>query len=204
MIAHAEVFKDVTKGLNILLSGEFKVPVYFDRGFLLRRSMYFSIEPIGSNIIELRTDSQIREYTLTIKHYWHRGVKNFGARSNHQKIMNTVNKIIERAKQLLTNNKSYTVDNTPEFGEWGRAFGDENKQFVFPKMAIATYWSQDPTIFGNSTRLMRDYIFFRDTTWFDGKILSVDYDPPRNETESRSDLIMTSMQYSTLIEDVVT
>ena len=36
MIAHAEVFKDVTKGLNILLSGEFKVPVYFDRGFLLR------------------------------------------------------------------------------------------------------------------------------------------------------------------------
>ena len=204
MIAHAEVFKDVTQGLNILLSNEFKIPVYFDKGFKLRRSMYFSVEPVSSNIIEVRGNSQIREYVVTIKHYLHRGVKNFGARSNHQKVMNTVSKVVERCKQLLTNNKSYTVDNTPEFGEWGRAFGDEPKQFVFPKFALATFWSQDPTLFSNATRQMRDYIFYRDTLWFNGKVLNVEYNPQRNESENRSDLIMTSMSFSTLVEDVVT
>jgi len=204
MIAHAEIFKDVTRGLHILLSGEFKLPVFFDQGFNLRRSMYFSVEPVSSNIVELRGNSQVREYVLTIKHYWHRGVKNFGARSNHQKIMNTVNKIIERMKQLLTNNESYTVDNTVDFGEYSVAFGSENKQFVFPKFALTTTWSQDPTIHANATRLFRSYVFFRDTKWFGGKVLSVDYEPPRNESENRSDLIMTSVSYSTLIEDVVT
>jgi len=118
--------------------------------------------------------------------------------------MNTVNKIIERAKQLLTNNSSYTVDNTVDFGDWGVNFGDENKQFVFPKFALTTTFSQDPTVFGSATRTSRDYVYFRDTKWFDGKILGVDYDPPRNNTENRSDLIMTSMGFSILIEDVVT
>lgn len=28
MIAHSESFKDLTKGLDVLLSGEFKVPVF--------------------------------------------------------------------------------------------------------------------------------------------------------------------------------
>tara|TARA_R110002020_G_scaffold339010_1_gene554190 strand:- start:206 stop:820 length:615 start_codon:yes stop_codon:yes gene_type:complete len=204
MLTHSESFKDVTKGINILLSGEFKIPVYFDRGFKLRRSMYFSVEPVSSNIVELRGESQVREYVLNIKHYWHRGVKNFGARSNHQKVMNTVNKIVERAKQLLTNNVSYTVDNTVDFGDWGVNFGDENKQFVFPRFALTTTFSQDPTVFGSATRTSRDFVFFRDTLWFGGKIISVDYNPPRNESENRSDLIMTSMSFSTMIEDVVT
>ena len=47
------------------------------------------------------------------------------------------------------------------------------------------------------------YIYFRDTLWFDGKINSVNYDPPRNDTENRSDLIMALMAYSTKVEDVV-
>ena len=204
MLTHSESFKDVTKGLNILLSGEFKIPVFFDRGFNLRRSMYFSVEPVSSNLVDLRTESQVREYVVNIKHYWHRGGQRLGARANHQKIMNTVNKIIERAKQLLTNNSSYTVDNTVDFGDWGVNFGDENKQFVFPKFALTTTFSQDPTVFGSATRTSRDYVYFRDTKWFDGKILGVDYDPPRNNTENRSDLIMTSMSFSTLVEDVVT
>jgi len=204
VLTHSESFKDVTKGINILLSGEFKIPVYFDRGFNLRRSMYFSVEPVSSNIVELRGESQVREYVLNIKHYWHRGVKNFGARSNHQKVMNNVNKIIERAKQLLTNNESYTVDNTVDFGDWGVSFGDENKLFVFPRFALTTTFSQDPTVFGSATRTSRDYVFFRDTLWFGAKILSVDYNPPRNESENRSDLIMTTMSFSTMIEDVVT
>jgi len=92
MLTHSESFKDVTKGINILLSGEFKIPVYFDQGFNLRRSMYFSVEPVSSNIVELRGESQVREYILNIKHYWHRGVKNFGARSNHQKVSTTNNR----------------------------------------------------------------------------------------------------------------
>jgi len=203
MIAHSEQFKDFTKGLNVLLAGEFKLPVYFDRGFNQRRSMYFSIEPVSSAISELRTESQIREFTATIKLYWHRGGNRFGERANHQKIMNTVNKIVERAKQLLTNNASYTVDNTPSFGEWNKTFSQEEKQFVFPKFALTTTFSQDSTVFGSATRISRDYIYFRDTFWFDGKINGVDYDPPRNDTENRSDLIMASMSYSTLIEDVV-
>ena len=69
MIAHSEQFKDFTKGLNVLLAGEFKLPVYFDRGFSQRRSMYFSIEPISSDIVELRTESQVREFTANIKLY---------------------------------------------------------------------------------------------------------------------------------------
>ena len=203
MIAHSEQFKDFTKGLNVLLAGEFKLPVYFDRGFSQRRSMYFSIEPISSDIVELRTESQVREFTANIKLYWHRGGNRFGERANHQKIMNTVNKIVERAKQLLANNASYTVDNTPSFGEWNKTFSQEEKQFVFPKFALTTTFSQDSTAFGSATRISRDYIYFRDTLWFDGKINSVDYDPPRNDTENRSDLIMTSMAYSTKVEDVV-
>ena len=203
MIAHSEQFKDFTKGLNVLLAGEFKLPVYFDRGFSQRRSMYFSIEPISSDIVELRTESQVREFTANIKLYWHRGGNRFGERANHQKIMNTVNKIVERAKQLLANNASYTVDNTPSFGEWNKTFSQEEKQFVFPKFALTTTFSQDSTAFGSATRISRDYIYFRDTLWYDGKINSVDYDPPRNDTENRSDLIMASMAYSTNVEDVV-
>ena len=203
MIAHSEQFKDFTKGLNVLLAGEFKLPVYFDRGFSQRRSMYFSIEPISSDIVELRTESQVREFTANIKLYWHRGGNRFGERANHQKIMNTVNKIVERAKQLLANNASYTVHNTPSFGEWNKTFSQEEKQFVFPKFALTTTFSQDSTVFGSATRISRDYIYFRDTLWFDGKINSVDYDPPRNDTENRSDLIMASMAYSTKVEDVV-
>ena len=203
MIQHAEQFRDITKGLDILLSGEFKVPVYFDKGFQYRRSQYFSVEPLTSNIVELRTDSQVREVQANIKFYWHRGGNRFGERSNHQKIMNTVNKIVERAKQLLTNNTTYTVDNTPSFSDINLTFGQENRLFVFPKFALSTTFTQDPATFGNSTRKSRDYIFFRDTNWFDGKIESVDYDPPRNDSENRADLIMTSMLYSTKIEDVV-
>ena len=203
MIAHSEQFKDFTKGLNVLLAGEFKLPVYFDRGFSQRRSMYFSIEPISSDIVELRTESQVREFTANIKLYWHRGGNRFGERANHQKIMNTVNKIVERAKQLLANNASYTVDNTPSFGEWNKTFSQEEKQFVFPKFALTTTFSQFSTVFGSATRISRDYIYFRDTLWYDGKINSVDYDPPRNDTENRSDLIMALMAYSTKVEDVV-
>ena len=203
MIAHSEQFKDFTKGLNVLLAGEFKLPVYFDRGFSQRRSMYFSIEPISSDIVELRTESQVREFTANIKLYWHRGGNRFGERANHQKIMNTVNKIVERAKQLLANNASYTVDNTPSFGEWNKTFSQEEKQFVFPKFALTTTFSQDSTAFGSATRISRDYIYFRDTLWYDGKINSVDYDPPRKDTENRSDLIMALMAYSTKVEDVV-
>lgn len=73
MIAHSESFKDLTKGLDVLLSGEFKVPVFFDRGFKYRRSQYFNIEPISSDIVELRSGSQVREFSATIKFYWHRG-----------------------------------------------------------------------------------------------------------------------------------
>ena len=203
MIAHSEQFKDFTKGLNVLLAGEFKLPVYFDRGFSQRRSMYFSIEPISSDIVELRTESQVREFTANIKLYWHRGGNRFGERANHQKIMNTVNKIVERAKQLLANNASYTVDYTHSFGEWNKTFSQEEKQFVFPKFALTTTFSQDSTAFGSATRISRDYIYFRDTLWYDGKINSVDYDPPRNDTENRSDLIMALMAYSTKVEDVV-
>ena len=58
-------------------------------------------------------------------------------------------------------------------------------------------------MFGSATRISRDYIYFRDTLWFDGKINSVNYDPPRNDTENRSDLIMALMAYSTKVEDVV-
>jgi len=203
VIAHSEQFKDFAKGLDVLLSGEFKVPVYFDKGFQYRRSMYFSVEPISSNIAELRTDSQIREISAEIKFYWHRGGNRFGERANHQKIMNTVNKIIERSKQLLTNNSNYTVDNTPSFSDINLTFSQEDTQFVYPKFALTTTFTQDPTVFGSSTRKSRDYIFFRDTNWFDGKIESVNYDPPRNESENRSDLIMASMMYSTKIEDVV-
>ena len=117
--------------------------------------------------------------------------------------MDTINKIVERTKQLLTNESRYTVDNTPSFGEWNVIFSQENKQFVFPKFALTTTFSQDPTSFGTATRTSRDYIFFRDSNWFDGKIISVDYDPPRNDSENRSDLIMTQMLYSVRFEDVV-
>lgn len=203
MISHSEQFKDFTKGLNTLLSSEFKVPVYFDRGFNFRRSMYFSIEPLGSNIVELRSDSQVREFTALIKFYWHRGGNRFGERANHQKVMNTVNKIVERSKQLLTNNAFYTIDNTPSFSELNKTFSQEDRIFVFPKFALTTTFTQDPVTFGANTRTYRDYIYFRDSKWYDGKINSVDYNPPRNDTENRSDLIMASMSYSTLIEDVV-
>tara|TARA_A100000172_G_scaffold56464_1_gene36410 strand:+ start:721 stop:1335 length:615 start_codon:yes stop_codon:yes gene_type:complete len=203
MIAHGETFKDLTKGLDILLSGEFKVPVFFDKDFQYRRSQYFNIEPISSDIVELRSESQVREFSAIIKFYWHRGGNRFGERSNHVKIMNTLNKIMERSKQLLTNNSSYTVDNTPSFSDINLTFSQENTQFVYPKFALTTTFTQDPTVFGSATRKSRDYIFFRDTKWFDGKIESVNYDPPRNESENRSDLIMTSIMYSTKIEDVV-
>tara|TARA_R110002020_G_scaffold119689_1_gene273040 strand:+ start:5126 stop:5740 length:615 start_codon:yes stop_codon:yes gene_type:complete len=202
MIAHSESFKDLTKGLDVLLSGEFKVPVFFDRGFKYRRSQYFNIEPISSDIVELRSGSQVREFSATIKFYWHRGGNRFGERSNHVKIMNTLNKIMERSKQLLTNNSSYTVDNTPSFSDINLTFSQDNTQFVYPKFALTTTFTQDPTFFGSATRKSRDYIFFRDTLWYDGKIESVNYDPPRNDTEQRADLIMTSMLYSTKIEDV--
>jgi len=203
MISHSEQFKDFTKGLNTILSGEFKVPVYFDRGFNFRRSMYFSIEPLGSDIVELRSGSQVREFTALIKFYWHRGGNRFGERSNHQKVMNTVNKIVERSKQLLTNNAFFTIDNTPSFSDLNKTFSQEDRIFVFPKFALTTTFIQDPVTFGASTRTHRDYIYFRDSKWFDGRINSVDYDPPRNDTENRSDLIMASMSYSTLMEDVV-
>jgi len=203
MIAHAEIFKDVTQGLNIILSGEFKIPVYFDRGFHLRRSMYFSIEPLGSNIVELRSGSQVREFTALIKFYWHRGGNRFGERSNHQKVMNTVNKIVERSKQLLTNNAFFTIDNTPSLNDLNKTFSQEDSLFIYPKFAQTATFPQMPLTFTLTSRNFREYILYRDARWYNGKIDSVDYDPPRNDTENRSDLIMASMSYSTLIEDVV-
>lgn len=59
--------------------------------------------------------------------------------------MNTLNKIMERSKQLLTNNSSYTVDNTPSFSDINLTFSQDNTQFVYPKFALTTTFTQDPT-----------------------------------------------------------
>lgn len=102
-IYNSTIFEDI----EFIINEEFNLPVMYDGTY--KGNAFFQITPQGEELVEIRTDGALREYSLEIKYF----EKNYGTYNKRSGLDNRV-RVIERLKKLVRNNIT-GVDDTVFF-----------------------------------------------------------------------------------------
>tara|TARA_B100000959_G_C14969691_1_gene619183 strand:- start:2182 stop:2619 length:438 start_codon:yes stop_codon:yes gene_type:complete len=104
MITFVDTLKEnVLDPLEKLIREEYSLAIHYDRDFTIRGTSWFNLLPISDVLIDRRSGSEIRDFTITIQYI--RATSGDFQRNTH---INTVTPTIERLKRLLSNNSDYS------------------------------------------------------------------------------------------------
>ena len=107
MITFVDTIKEnVLDPLEKLIREEYELPIHYDRDFDIRGSNWFNLLPVSDVLIDRRSVSEIRDFTITIQYI--RGVSGDFQRHTH---INSITPTIERLKRLISNNSDYSPSN---------------------------------------------------------------------------------------------
>jgi hypothetical protein len=87
----------VLEDLEFIINEEFNLPIRYDDTY--RGNAFFHIMPQGEELIEIRTDGALREYSLQITYF----EKNYGTYTQRSGLDNRA-RVVERLKKLIRNN----------------------------------------------------------------------------------------------------
>lgn len=174
---------DVQKSLKNIIkktlnSGNKAIPfsIYLDNDYKNRSNAYIAISPSSFDFSNTKTDSSIREYSFIIKFYYRRANVFMGSNSAKQETLKSINRTIEKIKQVFVENKTHTFVNVISFGT-------------------------ESATFGSTTRVFSE-IESNDTELFNIQITDIDYNPSRSDLEDVKDLNIVSMITNITIEDI--
>ena len=174
---------DVQKSLKNILkktlnSGNKALPfsIYLDNDYKNRSNAYITISPLSFDFSNTKSDSSIREYGFIIKFYYRKSNVFMGTKSAKQETLKSINRTVEKIKQIFAENKTHSFVNVVLFGT-------------------------ETSTFGSLTNVFSE-IDSRNTELFNIQITDVDYNPSRSDLEDVKDLNIVSMITNITIEDI--
>ena len=87
----------VLEDIEFIIDEEFNIPIRYDNNF--SGNSFFQIIPQGENLIERRSNGDIREYSILITYF----EKSYGNYTKKDGLDNRV-RVVERLKKLIRNN----------------------------------------------------------------------------------------------------
>ena len=183
---------NVIENLTYLLNTEFEgTPIRYDDRF--NGNQYFKITPIEDNVIDLRTDGVIREYSIEIQ-YTQKQVGRFTKRKSLDKRINTV----ERLKEILRQNTASVEEVLYLKDAAGNDFitSDDNNFVIIKRPILMTSQDQyfitaDPAAFTLESALQT-------YEWHQAQLDSVVYDV----VSDRPNYLTATVEFKCLVEEV--
>ena len=183
---------NVIENLTYLLNTEFEgTPIRYDDRF--NGNQYFKITPIEDNVIDLRTDGVIREYSIEIQ-YTQKQVGRFTKRKSLDKRINT----IERLKEILRQNTASVEEVLYLKDSAGKDFitSDDNNFVIIKRPILITSQDQyfitaDPAAFTLESALQT-------YEWHQAQLDSVVYDV----VSDRPNYLTATVEFKCLVEEV--
>lgn len=183
---------NVIENLTYLLNTEFEgTPIRYDDRF--NGNQYFKITPIEDNVIDLRTDGVIREYSIEIQ-YTQKHIGRFTKRKSLDKRINTV----ERLKEILRQNTASVEEVLYLKGSDGKDFiTSDNNNFVIIKRPILMtsqgqyFLTADPAAYTVESALQT-------YEWHQAQLDSVVYDV----ISDRPNYLTATVEFKCLVEEV--
>ena len=184
--------QNVLDNLSLIIKQEFEnIPIRFDSTF--RGNSFFQIIPQTDELVELRTNGQIREYGLQIIYY----EKNYGAYTKKSKLDNRV-KIVERLKELIRINTASIVDILFFQTSDGKDFitSDDEQLTIFRRPLLVT--SDDAFFITNEPKAFAPKPETIEYDWHNTRLESVVY----SEDENNNRFLTGSVDFRCVVEEV--
>ena len=193
MISYNKLFnKNVIENLEILLSQEFRnTKIRYDDNF--KGKSFFVLKPQRDDIVELRTNGSIRQYTIDIIYY----MKDVGVYNKQRSLDNRID-TVERLKELLRTNTASIEEFLYFIDSDGKDFltSDTENLVILKRPILIT--SQEQFFITSDGRSFSVFPPLHTYQWHDATIESVNYET----ISSNPSYLLASMEFKCLVEEV--
>lgn len=193
MISYNKTFnQNVLDNLRLLIAQEFRnIPIRYDSVF--RGNSFFHLTPRRDEIIELRSDGAIREYSILITY----NEKERGRYVKNRSLDSRIN-IVERLKEIIRVNVASIDDFLYFVDSGGNNFltSDSEELRILKRPILIT--STDQFFITSDDKAFTVFPADSSYEWHNARLQSVNYDLERENTNYLS----ASMEFLCVVEEV--
>lgn len=193
MISYNKTFnQNVLDNLRLLIAQEFRnIPIRYDSVY--RGNSFFHLTPRRDEIIELRSDGAIREYSILITY----NEKERGRYVKNRSLDSRIN-IVERLKEIIRVNVASIDDFLYFVDSGGNNFltSDSEELRILKRPILIT--STDQFFITSDSKAFTTYPADYSYEWHNARLQSVNYDLEREN----SNYLSSSIEFLCVVEEV--